>query len=492
MIQHICVYALFFCLIATPVAIAEDIPQLTPAEIFVLHELKSGRAADLSKRPPESRILSPHFVEKLLTGGYSYPDLQRQGVVISNAVLKETLIVSGTEIPFRVWLMDCTFERGVDFGYTTFDRDLSLENSRFGIAPFANWHPAAEDIKAFFVGMKVAGTTVFSGTSFYIPADFTYAETGSDFLFDDSKYESREIADFENTKIKGPMFFRRSRFSGRLSLNDAELFELFVEDIIGPLNLDMAQTHIERSVSLKNIRLDSWKGKFLTSNGEIRLDGVIPTGMVDLAHSHFQNLTMIGFNEWLKLRPNTLNLDGLSFESVDINDNSSKAPSAQRMLELIDSEICPYSPQPYTELEKYFIAHGETQQADETYMHMRRRQRQKLAGINRPWDWLLDKSLGYGRQTWRAAICAMALVIVGVLIFSPKRMEWKNAQQPQEKYSRFLYSLDQLAPVIDLEAAKNWGPIHGNNWTQNYSIFHRIAGWILLPLILGAITGLVK
>src|SRR5437764_3477840 len=110
---------------------------------------------------------------------------------------------------------------------------------------------------------------------------------------------------------------------------------------------------------------------------------------------------------------------------------------------------------------------------------MRRRQRQNLAWMDQPWDWLLDKMLGYGKETWRAAFCAILITILGVFVFRPDRMEWTDSKQHPQKYNRFWYSLDQFAPFIDLEAAKNWQPKQSSLWIGNYALFHRIVGWIL-------------
>ena len=485
--------AILLCSLGLPALEAEDIPRLTSTEAFVLHELKNGRAADLSDKAPSDRVLGQEFVERLVTGGYPDAELERRGVRITHAIFKEKIIVSGTVVPFRVWFEHCIFERGIDFGYTTFDRDLSLEGSQFGVPPSVGASfPGQDDSEVSFVGMKVFGTTVFSGATFYSQVDFTYVEIGSDFLFDDVKDHANGIADFENTKIKGPAFFRRDSFAGILRLNDAELFELFIEDFTSAVDLDLMQAHVERKLSIKNIQLNSWKARFLMSNGEVRLDRITPVGLVDLAHSRFQNIAITGFEEWLKLKPGTMNLEGFSFDGVDINDNTNNNLPAARLLELINSESCPYSPQPYMELEKFFRAHGDSQKADEVYIDMRRRQRQKLAWMNRPWDWVLDKTLGYGRQTWRTGFFAIFLIIVGAVLFAPNRMKWKDPKQPPGRYNRFWYSLDQLAPVIDLEASKNWSPKEDNGWTRNYALFQRIAGWILVPLILGAITGIVK
>jgi hypothetical protein len=472
---------------------AERAIQLTPAEAFVLQELRSGREADLGSRPPEKRVLGNDFILRLITGEYLDPEIRRDGVSIINAIFENRLIVSGTDVPFRVWFKNCTFKNGVDFSYTKFGHDLSFEGSEFGSAPQKDQHPGEQDdVSAFFVGMKIDGTAVFSKTTFYVPADFTYVEVGADFIFDDVKYQSQTVADFENTSIRGPVFFRRDSFAAPLSVNDAKLLQLFIEDLVsGSLNLELKQARIDRNISIKNVALNSWKAEFLAANGEVRLDQVVPTGSVDLARSHFGNLTIAGFDAWLKLSPNTLNLEGFSFDGVDILDGRNSDFPAARMLDLINSESCPYSPQPYLELEKFLRAHGHDDKANEVYVSMRRRQRQNMAWMNRPWDWLLDKMLGYGKYAWRAALAAILMILLGVFVFTPDRMEWKNAKQAVVRYNRFWYSLDQFAPVIDLDAAKNWGP-KDHSWIQNYAILHRIVGWILLPLIVGAITGIVK
>ena len=125
------------------------------------------------------------------------------------------------------------------------------------------------------------------------------------------------------------------------------------------------------------------------------------------------------------------------------------------------------------------------------YIDMRRGQRRKLLWINQIWDFWLDLMLGYGKETWRTAVVALGLTFFGAIVFAPGNMQWKNPQETQTNYCRFWYSLDQFAPVIDLGDARNWGPSE-DSWTRYYVRIHRIAGWILLPLAVGAVTGLVK
>ena len=486
----VCALVLMLVVAAVPEVMADEVGRLTPAEEFVLRELKAGREANLSGAKPRDRVLRHEFVEKLITGGYPDPEIQRRGISIIYATLKEPLEVSSTAVPFRVWLKFCEFERGIDFSYTRFSRDLSFEGSRFGTSS-AGSEVASDnqEVQAFFAGMTTAGTATFSQTSFFVPVDFTYAEFGTDVVFDDVDFQAE--ADFDELTVKGPVFFRRDRFGKGLGLADADLFELFLEDPADAVELDLSQAHIQRSATLKDVELRSWKAGSLIANGLVKLVRVRSSGPVNLAHSHFQNLTLTGFDEWLKLKPGMLNLEGFSFDTLDI-DSTLVDPPAARMLELINSERCPFSPQPYLELEKFLRAHGNVQKADEVYIDMRRRQRARLSWINRPWDLLLDVMLGYGKEAWRTVVCAAIIVILGAFVFVPGRMQWKNPKETQTRYNRFWYSLDEFAPVIDLGEARNWGAIQDQRWTRYYGRFHKIAGWILLPLVVGAITGIVK
>jgi len=269
-----------------PTLAAEDTARLTPTEEFVLHEIKAGKEVDLSLRAhKDGRALGEEFVERLVTGEYSNAQIQRRGVRINGAIFKHTLFVSSTVVPFRLWLTSCAFQGGVDFSYTQFLRELSLEGSVFGTSPSQS--AANGDLEAFFAGMKVEGSANFSGTVFYIPLDFTDSQIQDYLSFDKVNYEAGQLADFQALRVNGPAYFRGDRFAEKLRLNDAELFDLVIEDLAsGSLDLDLNQTHIERNTSVSNIPLSSWTGQFMVTKGEVRLDGVTPSGPVDLTYAH--------------------------------------------------------------------------------------------------------------------------------------------------------------------------------------------------------------
>jgi len=85
----------------------------------------------------------------------------------------------------------------------------------------------------------------------------------------------------------------------------------------------------------------------------------------------------------------------------------------------------------------------------------------------------------------------LILFAVGVWLFWSKEKMVPDDDSTDEWYNPFWYSLDLLSPV-DLGISKKWrpGPAHPNRRT--YAQIHRIAGWIIIPLIAAAITGIIK
>ena len=56
-------------------------------------------------------------------------------------------------------------------------------------------------------------------------------------------------------------------------------------------------------------------------------------------------------------------------------------------------------------------------------------------------------------------------------------------------FARFAYSLDELLPLVNLHIAEHWRPSGG--WRRAYLAIHILVGWILIPLLIGAFTGML-
>jgi hypothetical protein len=99
----------------------------------------------------------------------------------------------------------------------------------------------------------------------------------------------------------------------------------------------------------------------------------------------------------------------------------------------------------------------------------------------------------YGRQPWRGLAWAAGVVLVGAIVFWKKEdMEVRDPEFEGRKYNPIWYSFDLFAPIIDLEAASVWAPRPDKHRKWLYLRIHRLLGWILVPIGIVAITGLLQ
>ena len=71
-------------------------------------------------------------------------------------------------------------------------------------------------------------------------------------------------------------------------------------------------------------------------------------------------------------------------------------------------------------------------------------------------------------------------------------MEPQQSEAGSHRYSAFLYSLDVFAPIIDLKAKSRWVPKSHKGAIWVYFVIHTIAGLLLVPIGLAAVTGILK
>jgi hypothetical protein len=99
---------------------------------------------------------------------------------------------------------------------------------------------------------------------------------------------------------------------------------------------------------------------------------------------------------------------------------------------------------------------------------------------------------GYGRSAFPPLIWSVTFVVAGALIF--KRQDDMEAPKVDEAaaYSGFWYSLEMFLPIVDLGVAKGWRPKKVPKWRLWYARVHQLAGWILIPVAIGTLTGSFK
>jgi hypothetical protein len=71
-------------------------------------------------------------------------------------------------------------------------------------------------------------------------------------------------------------------------------------------------------------------------------------------------------------------------------------------------------------------------------------------------------------------------------------MDDTEPAKPRPSYSAFWYSLDLFVPIARLQAADRWVPKQQRYLAWIYLRLHVLLGWVLVPLGLAAVSGLIQ
>lgn len=166
----------------------------------------------------------------------------------------------------------------------------------------------------------------------------------------------------------------------------------------------------------------------------------------------------------------------------------------------------PIATQPYSQLERVYRAAGQDRQATSVAIAMRRdiRRHADIALIGRAGNWLMDYTVRYGYQPWRA-LASLATVYVSVVIVALIAQRYNAAIVPipqnavgisgalsagkcTSSYPCFNaagYAFDTVVPVINLHEADYWRANPATTWgliLWLFSIIGAIYGWLLALL----------
>ena len=455
-----------------------------------------------------------------------------EGAQFMGAAFGGPLNFFSAQIGSQLVLVKAQFAGGADFGYVSVGSQFIAEGAEFH-------HPTA---LANFNGLRVVHSASLRGAVFAGPVNFISASIGSEFQVDGARFVSdSQVADFNNLKVFQNAFFRGTVFQGPANFNGASIggelaflqtrFLLPTQPVsmkdvqvgatayfwdstwAGGLDLSGARLHkvvlgfpperveaisslklenamIDRVLSLENIKIGRLEARKLAVKDGAEFTNVTLNG-ADLRDSAFSALN---FQEttWPQ-KPEGLWLEGLTYQSLGAG---ADREDWQALLTWVEQSR--YDTRNYGQLETYFKQGGYKDRADEVYIKGQRREvlRQWWRPDNLATLIFWDLLAGYGRKPGRTVWISLIIVLVGMLVFGEKNFDptfignwnWLREGGHGRAYVfRFFLSLDQFLPGIDLGLAKLWNLSQISYWELVYYHFHKLAGWILIPIGLAAI-----
>ena len=321
------------------------------------------------------------------------------------------------------------------------------------------------------VNAEVRCETKLDYCQFETKVDLSWSHFHRVLSFEHSKFNNAEEgAYFGHMTVGGLAFFKEAVFAGPVNFRYAQIDGNFVANGAKFNNPDKVAYFVE-----------------MTVGGTAFFKEAVFAGPVDFSDVEFLILN-IQDTSW-PAKSESVILHRMTYKHIDAG---TEKDTWQELLAWVDGSK--YSGQPYVQLEEFFRAAGYPERADTVFIARKQRERSEaLEGLTVWWNLFLDLFVGYGRKPERVLVLSLLVVLLGALPFRRREyMEPQKREYASRPYNPFWYSLDLFLPVVDLRMAKVWMPRQDRRFARQYARVQIIMGWILIPLGLAAIMGIIQ
>ncbi len=436
---------------------AGELSQQHMTERWVIDQLARKQIADLSQAPG-GQWLHGSFVAGLIDGS-AHPTVPFTSVRLSHGEVRGDVLVEQPQASL------------VAFEGVRFNAGFSAKNARF---PGSLW--------------------LAHGTRLGGPLALDSASVGGDLELEESTFVQR--ASLAGLTTSGAVFLDRADFLDGLDLRSASIgatvqaydtaFRCTTScDYLPSLNLSGAR--ISRDLLLGDISVvGNTQADYLGINGSLQLSRPSFGGVADFTSGTVGFLALS-----MPQLPKNLSISQMRYGSISNGQRPYNAANSWKDLkQLLASGDTPGDI--YAHLEQFFHDSGYAGIADEVYVESRVQERKNLPWVAYFLNVLSDYTIGYGRHPVRAFLFMAMFVLTGVVVFANvKEMEDTEPDKPGPSYNAFWYSLDLFVPIARLQAADRWIPKRQRRLAWVYLRLHVLLGWVLVPLGLAAVSGLV-
>jgi hypothetical protein len=350
---------------------------------------------------------------------------------------------------------------------------------------------------ASFNGIKVEAA-IFHKVLFEGPVDFNAADIASNFEAPGAQFRSKTETIQLQMKCGRKGVFTEATFAGPASFAGSSFLYLMISgpnaDTTPIPQLDLSRSSIKGQLSMRRIRVHDLVAPSLHVEGPAAFTDIVVEHSADLSDGDFETLDL-SRSVWPRNGHNgqTFQMRGMNYKYLRGAD-ANESTSHNALLKLADQSA--FTADVYGHLETFFLRQGYGADADRAFIAGKRREREESLRRKEYLSWLgsklLDCLVGYGRHPSHAGYFCAFFVGLGFVLFAPKKMELQKSEDTPRIYNRFWYSLGLFLPVVNLEADKVWKPKPNQTFLRNYMRVHILLGWILIPIFLAALSGLIK
>ena len=372
--------------------------------------------------------------------------------------------------------------------------------------------------EATFAGMNVGGQADFSGARFEQEATFDGAEIGGSFFFRPEGKQRVEFggearflrvkvggqANFDEARFAKPAFFEAAVFSGSPFFREAE-FSAPVSFVAARFQLaaEFQSAQFQKLLDFSYARFEQ-EAHFAGAKfgDQLRLRDARMTTL------SFQEGGLTAYFD----EKSKVDLLGCSYDRLEID--------GWRKLMDRQSE---FNPRPWSHLEKVLRAAGQDRDADDVYLERRRVEHKQKWQRGEFGPWLLDSLhalfANYGVRPYQLLYTPILILLLGTaLFFHPDATHHESSgQTPSEPQKLTGNAPDGTNPSnqeineftaldaarlsiryflpVEVPLATHWeasdkqyGPLR----FSDYATGMKLAGWILVPLGIAALTGLLR
>ena len=348
------------------------------------------------------------------------------------------------------------------------------------------------------------------------PVDFVTADIGGQFGAHGARFESTEHkATSSGLRVGQSALFLDVTCRSEVDLTYGTFLDLYFQgareekqDEAGSrVTLDLTGTHIQRELAVTDLKLKSLEAGHLRVKGPATFERLIIKEKADFQNASIETLKFAGIT-WPE-QPEDLKLDGLTYTSLcmDGPDNFDGA------LGLVARSA--FNPQNYGQLEDFCKRRGHPDWADTVSIAMKDRELDQRVWYVRwlkklLWGW----PAGYGRKPMRLLVASLIIILVGAALFNPQYLAkdknpLKSSLPPDPEYAvedknptqggklrvgllRFLISLDQFLPAVNLGLADHWKAKDAHFLVWLFFTVEQGFGWIFVSIALAALYTQIK